>query len=370
MARNWLHIVGFGNRNPDVTLYNSPGTNQYKYGWWGTLPLVSGTLRTVRVYINNPSGNPTLEWAIYPSVPANGVPSGSPAASGTITGISAAGWYELTSNANMSVTRGQPFMIRFGCTAGTSLAIKGAPTAAYESIFGLTPAGTWWLSADGSTWSAGAGGAHYINPQLEFSIETGSTTEWFGAPLTNVLPTASGMNSTNIIIGQSYQLPSPIRIEGVAFWVYPTGPPLGLLRCELRSINTSTWQPDMSAAGLIDYHEQEYSWQSVNGSDNPKLVALFSEPRQVQNFAVLLRWARYDSGAIQLRVSWPPDATALSRHGVNSVMRYVESDNGGSSWTVYNDRVAPIRFLGDPYQVGGAGSGVQLPPMPLVQTFM
>jgi hypothetical protein len=126
----------------------------------------------------------------------------------------------------------------------------------------------------------------------------------------------------------------------------------------------------MSAAGLIDYHEQEYSWQSVNGLDNPKLVALFSEPRQVQNFAVLLRWARYDSGAIAFRLSYPYDATALSRHGVNSVMRYVESDNGGSSWTVYNDRVAPIRFLGDPYQVGGAGSGVQLPPMPLVQTFM
>jgi hypothetical protein len=126
----------------------------------------------------------------------------------------------------------------------------------------------------------------------------------------------------------------------------------------------------MSAAGLIDYHEQEYSWQSVNDWDNPKLVALFSEPRQVQNFAVLLRWARYDSGAIQLRVSYPYDATALSRHGVNSVMRYVESSNGGSSWTVRDDRVAVIRFLGDPYQVGGAGSGVQLPPMPLVQTFM
>ena len=74
MPRNWLHVTGFGNRNPDVTLYNSPGTNQYKYGWWGTLPVVSGTLRTVRVYIHSPSGNPTLEWAIYPSVPADGCP--------------------------------------------------------------------------------------------------------------------------------------------------------------------------------------------------------------------------------------------------------------------------------------------------------
>jgi hypothetical protein len=126
----------------------------------------------------------------------------------------------------------------------------------------------------------------------------------------------------------------------------------------------------MTAAGLIDYHEQEYSWQSVNDRDNTKLVALFPEPRQVQNFAVLLRWARHDTGSIHLRGSWLPDATALSRHGVNSVMRYVESFHGGSSWTVYNNRVAVIRFLGDPYQVGGAGSGVQLPPMPLVQTFM
>jgi len=251
MPRNWLDVTGFGNRSLDVTLYNSPGSGQYKYGWWGTMPVVSGTLRAVRVYIASPSGSPTLEWAIYSSVPANGVPSGTPAASGSITGIASAGWYELTSNANMSVTRGQPFMIRFGCTAGTSLVIKGAPSAAYGSIFGLTPAGTWWLSAGGSTWSAGAGGAHYINPQLEFSIETGSTTEWFGAPLTNVLTTTSGMNSTNIISGQSYQLPSPIRIEGVAFAVYPTGPPLGLLRCELRSINTSNWQPDMSAANWL-----------------------------------------------------------------------------------------------------------------------
>ena len=370
MARNWLHIVGFGNRNPDVTLYNSPGTNQYKYGWWGTMPVVSGTLRSVRVFVTNPSGSPTLEWAIYSSVPANGVPSGTPAASGSITGIASAGWYELTSNANMSVTRGQPFMIRFGCTAGTSLAIKGAAHPAYESIFGLTPAGTWWLSAGGSTWSAGAGGAHYINPQLEFSIETGSTTEWFGAPLTSTAAIGAGMNSTSVIVGQSYQLPSPIRIEGAAFWVYPAGPPLGLLRCELRTINMSTWQPDMSANGLIDYHEQEFSWQTFSGQDNTKLVALLPEPRQVQNFAVLLRWARRDSGSIELRVSWPPDATALSRHGVNSVMRYVESFNGGSSWTVRDDRVAVIRFLGDPYQVGGAGSGVQLPPMPLVQTFM
>jgi len=369
MARNWLHVTGFGNRLVDVTLYNSPGTNQYKYGWWGTMPVVSGTLRAVRVYIASPSGSPTLEWAIYSSVPANGVPSGTPAASGSITGIASAGWYELTSNANMSVTRGQPFMIRFGCTAGTSLVIKGAPTGAYESIFGLTPAGTWWLSADGSTWSAGAGGAHYINPQLEFSIETGSTTEWFGAPLTSVLSTSSGMYSTNIL-GQSYQLPYPIRIEGAAFYIYLSGLTLGLLRCELRTINMSTWQPDMSAAGLIDYHEQEFSWQSHTGSDNPKLVALFSEPRQVQNFAVLLRWARYDTGVIQLRVSYPNDAPALSRYGVNSVMRYVQSSNSGSSWTVRDDCVAIIRFLGDPYQVGGAGSGVQLPPMPLVQTFM
>jgi len=370
MARNWLHIVGFGNRNPEVTLYNSPGTNQYKYGWWGTMPVVSGTLRSVRVFVTNPSGSPTLEWAIYSSVPANGVPSGSPAASGTITGISAAGWYELTSNANMSVTRGQPFMILFGCTAGTSLAIRGAPNIGYESVFGLTPAGTWWLSANGSSWSAGPYNTHYLNPLLEFSVESGSTTEWFGIPLNQVPTTPLTMNSTSIIVGQSYQLPAPIRIEGVAFWVYSYGPPLGLLRCELRSINTSTWQPDMSAAGLIDYHEQEHSWQSAHDVDNPKLVALFSEPRQVQNFAVLLRWARYDSGAILLRVSNPADATALSRYGVNSVMRYVESFNGGSSWTARDDRVAVIPFLGDPYQVGGAGSGVQLPPMPLVQTFM
>jgi len=342
-------------------LYNSPGTNQYKYGWWGTLPVVSGTLRTVRVYIHSPSGNPTLEWAIYPSVPANGVPSGSPAASGTITGISAANWYELTSNANMSVTRGQPFMIRFGCTAGTSLAIKGAPSAAYDSIFGLLPAGTWWLSANGTTWSAGPSSTHLVNPLLEFSIETSSSTEWFGIPLDGGLGVHTGLNSTDMILGQSYQLAYPIRIEGVAFWVYSYGPPLGLLRCELRSINTSTWQPDMSAAGLIDYHEQEYSWQSVNNLDNPKLVALFSEPRQVQNFAVLLRWARRDSGAIAFRLSYPADATALSRHGVNSVMRYVESSNGGSSWTVRDDRVAVIRFLGDPYQVGGAGSGGIVP---------
>ena len=370
MPRNWLHVTGFGNRQVDVTLYNSPGTNQYKYGWWGTLPVVSGTLRTVRVYINNPSGNPTLEWAIYPSVPANGVPSGTPAASGTITGISAAGWYELTSNANMSVTRGQPFMIRFGCTAGTSLAIRGAANIGYESVFGLTPAGTLWLSADGSTWSAGAGGAYYINPQLEFSIETGSTTEWFGIPLDGGLGVHTCLNSTYMIFGQSYQLPYPIRFEGAAFWVYPAGPPLGLLRCELRTINTSTWEPDMSSAGLIDYHEQEISWQTYQGIDNTKLVALLPEPVQAQNFAILLRWARYDSGSIAFRVSPPADATALSRHGVNSVIRYVESSNGGSSWTVYNDRVALIRFLGDPYQVGGAGSGVQLPPMPLVQTFM
>ena len=361
MARNWLHIVGFGNRNPDVTLYNSPGSGQYKYGWWGTLPLVSGTLRTVRVYINNPSGNPTLEWAIYPSVPANGVPSGTPAASGTITGISAANWYELTSNANMSVTRGQPFMIRFGCTAGTSLVIRGAATTGYESIFGLTPAGTWWLSANGTTWSAGPSNTHLVNPLLEFSIETSSSTEWFGLPLNQVPTTFVTLNSTSIIAGQSYQLPYPIRIEGAAFWVYPSGPPLGLLRSELRSINTSNWQPDMTAAGLIDYHEQEYSWQSVNDRDNTKLVALFPEPRQVQNFAVLLRWARYDSGSIELRVSWPPDAPALSRYGVSSVMRPISSNDGGSTWTVRDNRAALIRFLGDPYQVGGAGSGGIVP---------
>ena len=368
MPRNWLHVTGFGNRVENVTLYNSPGTNQYKYGWWGTMPVVSGTLRSVRVFVTNPSGSPTLEWAIYSSVPANGVPSGSPAASGTITGISAAGWYELTSNANMSVTRGQPFMIRFGCTAGTSLAIRGAPSL--ESIFGLTPAGTWWLSANGTTWSAGPSYTHHVNPLLEFSIETSSSTEWFGIPLDGGLGAHTDLNSTDMIFGQSYQLPSPIRIEGVAFWVHSYGPPLGLLRCELRSINTSTWQPDMSSAGLIDYHEQEFSWQTHHGTDNTKLAALFPEPRQVQNFAVLLRWTRYDSGSISFRVSWPADAATLSRYGVNSVMRAIESSNGGTTWTVRDDRVAVIRFLGDPYQVGGAGSGVQLPPMPLVQTFM
>jgi len=368
MARNWLHIVGFGNRTIDTQLYNSPGAGQYKYGWWGTLPVVSGTLRSVRVYITNPSGSPTLEWAIYPSVPANGVPSGTPAASGTITGITAAGWYVLTTDANMSVTRGQPFMIRFGCTGGTSFAIKGAPS---ESIFGLTPAGTWWLSADGSSWSAGPSSTYYVNPQLEFSVDTGSTTEWFGAPLTSTPTTSSGLNSSGMILGQSYQLPAPIRIEGVGFNVYPSGPPLGLLRCELRSIDTSTWQPDMSAGGLIDYHEQEFSWQTYGGIDNSKLVALFPEPRQVQNFAVLLRWSRYDSGSIQLRISNPFDSAALSRYGVTSVMRSVQSTDGGTTWTVYTDRVAVIRFFGDPYQVGG-GSGGQsvIPPMPLVQTFM
>ena len=126
----------------------------------------------------------------------------------------------------------------------------------------------------------------------------------------------------------------------------------------------------MTSAGLIDYHEQEYSWQSVHERDNSKLVALFPEPRQVQNFAVLLRWARYDSGSIALHVSYPFDSTALGRYGVNSVMRPISSNDGGSTWTVRDDRAAVIRFLGDPYQVGGAGSGVQLPPMPLVQTFM
>jgi len=370
MPRNWLHVTGFANRVENVRLYNSPGSGQYKYGWWGTLPVVSGTLRSVRVYIDSPSGNPTLEWAIYPSVPANGVPSGTPAASGTITGISAANWYELTSNANMSVTRGQPFMVRFGCTAGTSLVIRGASRFEYESIFGLTPAGTWWLSRDGSTWSAGPSSTYHVNPLLEFSIETSSSTEWFGVPLAGTLVAPPGLYSTNMIVGQSYQLPYPIRIEGAAFLVYQSGPPLGLLRCELRSINTSNWRPDMTAAGLIDYHEQEYSWQSVHDRDNFKLVALFPEPRQVQNFAILLRWARRDSGTIALLVSYPYDSPALSRYGVNSVIRYVESENGGISWTVRDDRAAVIRFLGDPYQVGGAGTGVQLPPMPLVQTFM
>jgi hypothetical protein len=362
MARNWLHVVGFGNRLVDVSLYNSPGTNQFKYGWWGTLPVISGTLRSVRVYINSPSGNPTLEWAIYSSVPANGVPSGTPAASGSITGITSAGWYELSSNVGMSVTRGEPFMIRFGCTAGTSLVIKAAPNVVYESMFGLTPAGTWWLSADGNTWSAGAGSAYYINPQLEFSIESGSTTEWFGAPLTSGFVTTTGMNSTSIVFGQSYQLPAPIRIEGVAFAAYPSGPPLGLLRCELRAIDTTTWQPNMSAAGLIDYHEQEISWQTYNGIDNSKLVALFPEPRQVQDFAILLRWARYDAGSIGLRVSSPNDASTLSRYGVNAVMRQIESSNGGTTWTVRDDRIALIRFLGDPYQVGSSGGSVGIVP--------
>jgi hypothetical protein len=364
MARNWLHVLGFGNRVVDITLYNSPGGGQFKYGWWGTLPVISGTLRTVRVYISSPSGSPTLDWAIYATVPANGVPSGTPAASGTITGIASAGWYDLTTNANMSVTRGEPFMIRFGCTAGTSLVVKGAPTNVFDSLLGYTPAGTWWLSADGNTWSAGASSTYYVNPQIEFSIESGSTTEWFGAPLTNVFIGSSIMSSTSIIVGQSYQLPSPIRIEGAAFAVYPSGPPLGLLRCELRTINTSTWQPDMSAAGLIDYHQQELSWQTYNGADNSKLVVLFPEPRQVQNFAILLRWARRDSGSIELRISHPADATALSRHGVNSVMRLIESTNGGSTWTVRDDRAAIIRFLGDPYQVSSGGGGQSvIPPL-------
>ena len=353
MARNWLHIVGFGNRQANVTLYNTPGSGQYKYGWWGTLPVVSGTLRTVRVYIASPSGSPTLEWAIYPSVPANGVPSGTPAASGTITGISAEGWYELTSNANMAVTRGQPFMIRFGCTAGTSLVVKGVASTLYESIFGLPPAGTWWLSQDGATWSAGASERFYVNPQIEFSIESGSSTEWFGAPLTGTLVADESLNSSSEIFGQSYQLPSPIRIEGVAIHVYPAGPPLGLLRCELRYINSTTWQPDMSAGGLVAFHEQEFSWQTYNDIDNYKLITLFPEPQQIQNFAVLLRWARYDTGGIALRVSNPFDAAALSRHGVTDVMRHIYSSNGGSSWTVYNDRVADIRFIGEPYQVIG-----------------
>jgi hypothetical protein len=355
MARNRLHVVGFANRLVDVTLYNSPGSGQFKYGWWGTLPVISGTLRTVRVFIASPAGSPTLDWAIYPSVPSNGVPSGTPAASGTITGITSAGWYELTSNANMSVTRGQPFMIRFGCTAGTSLMIRTASNAHYETIFGLAPAGTWWLSADGSSWSAGVASSYFVNPLLEFSIQSGSTTEWFGIPLTSTPTTSSNMNSTSIILGQAYQLPAPILIEGAAFHVYPSGPPLGLLRCELRAIDSSTWQPDMSSAGLIDYHEQEISWQTFNGIDNTKLISLFPEPIQVQNFAILLRWARRDAGGLQMRVSNPADEPALSRYGVNSVMRQIDSSNGGTTWTVRDDRAAIVRFLGDPYQLSGSG---------------
>jgi hypothetical protein len=270
----------------------------------------------------------------------------------------------------MSVTRGQPFMVRFGCTAGTSLAIKGAPNTTYEFVFGLTPAGTWWLSADGSSWSAGPGSTYYVNPQLEFSIESGSTTEWFGAPLTESNWRTPAIDSTSKIAGQSYQLPYPIRIEGVAFYVALPVRPLGLLRCELRSIDKSTWRPDMSSAGLIDYHEQEIAWQTYGGVDNWKLIALFSEPRLVQDFAILLRWARYDSGSVAIWRTFPYDASILSRYGVNSVMRQIESSNGGSSWTVYNDRVAMVRFIGDPYQVGSTGGQPLLPPMPLVQTFM
>jgi hypothetical protein len=253
-------------------------------------------------------------------------------------------------------------MIRFGCTAGTSLAIRGASSAAYESIFGLTPAGTWWLSADGNTWSAGPSSTYYVSLQLEFSIESGSTTEWFGAPLASTLTTSSGMGSTSVILGQSYQLPAPVSIEGVAFHVYQSGPPLGLLRCELRSINTSTWQPDMSANGLIDYHEQEISWQTYSGADNFKLVVLFPEPRQVQAFAILLRWARYDSGNLSLRISNPADSAVLERYGVNATMRYIESSNGGNSWTVRDDRAANVRFLGDPYQVSSSGGSVGIVP--------
>jgi hypothetical protein len=372
MARYWLSFVGFGNRVADVTLYNSPGSGQYKYGWWGTLPLVSGTLRSVKVYIDSPSGSPSLDWAIYSSVPANGVPSGTPAASGTITGIASAGWYELTSNANMTVTRGQPFMIWFGCTAGTSLVIKSSPFSAYDTIFGLSPAGTWWLSADGSSWSAGPSYTHYATAQLEYSVETNSTTEWFGAPLASVPTSSSNLNSSSMIIGQSYQLPYPIRIEGVAFWLSQNGPPLGLLRCELRSIDTTTWEPDMSAAGLIDFHEQEYSWQTHGTFDHSKLAVLFPESRQVQNFAVLLRWARYDAGSIRMLLSHPASTSVLSRYGVNTVMRYIESSNGGSSWTVSNSRASMIRFFGYPYQFSSGSGGGQpiLPPMPLVQTFM
>ena len=362
MARNWLHVTGFGNRAQDLTLYNSPGANQYKHAWWGTMPVVTGTLREVRVYITSPSGSPTLDWAIYPSVPANGVPSGTPAASGSIPNIASAGWYTLTTDADMPVTRGQPFMIRFTCSGGTSLVVRAVPSTAYDTVFGLTPAGTYWVSADGTAWSAGGGSTYFVNPQLEFSIQHDGGTEWFGCPLTTNSTASFNMNSTSVVVGQSYQLPYPIRIEGGAFAVYPSGPPLGLLRCELRAINTSTWQPDMSANGLIDYHEAEMAWQTYSGIDNSKLIALFSQPRQVQHFAVLLRWARLDSGSFALRVSYPYDAAALSRYGVTSAVRSLYSNNGGSSWTVYTDRVTPIRFLGDPYQVSsGGGGGVFLP---------
>jgi len=357
MARNWLHIVGFGTRIVDMTLYNSPGANQYKYAWWGTMPVVTGTLREVRVYIASPSGSPTLDWAIYPSVPANGVPSGTPAASGSIPNIASSGWYTLTTNAGMSVTRGQPFMIKYGCTAGTSLMIKGASSALYDSVFGLAPAGTYWVSADGNSWSAGLGSTYYVSPQLEFSIEHDGGTEWFGLPLSSSLVAADSVNSPSVLVGQSYQLPHPIRIEGVVWHVYPSGPPLGLLRCELRAIDPNSWWPDMSTNGLIDYHEAEMAWQTYNGADNVKLLALFSQPRQVQSFAVVLRWSRYDSGSFGLRVSYPYDSAALSRYGVNGVMRNIFSNNGGSSWTVRSDRVARVMFLGDPYQVASGGSG-------------
>ncbi|MEJ5251922.1 MAG: hypothetical protein WHX60_08550 [Armatimonadota bacterium] len=351
----YYDCIGLFERSQDVYLYNSPGTGQYKYAWHGICPSRTGTLRSFRVYLISPSGSPDLTWKVFPSVPADGQLSGTPAASGVLSGISAVGWVELSSNIGMSVTRGVPFAIEFGCTNGTSIGLKSGGTTATTWLEPGYIAGSWWASTDESTWTSAPNNWYYDTMQFTFEIESNGTTYYYGRPHVASVATDMDLTDTSRIHGQSFQLPYPVLIDGARIQYYPNCT-TNRVRVELRRINTTDWKPDMSSSGLVAATEFEMSYRTKAGIDGDMAVP-FDGRYELQNFCILVRLTRYDGYSISARRT--STTTSYLAYGSNTwqlftpFVRPVWSTDGGSTWTVYTDRIIRIQ----PFSIGANPDG-------------
>lgn len=352
-------------RSSNLTLYNSPGSGQFKWIWHSFLIPHTGILRELGYRIDTVSGSPTLRWTVYDQLPANeNINSLTPIASGDISTFPTP-FATLSSNLGLSVTRGQPIAVKLGCIAGTSFNVQGGANNA--PAFGIcNPGGTVFGSTDDSTYAT-VGSNHFKHTfTMTMTIEDGDGTYRFMTSFTAGAYAVNNMNSTSTIQAHSFRIGRPIIVSGFGIPVYPVSSPLtlGTLRFELRR-NNSDFTPVMTGSPIAyrEYSAVNFTYAGID----TRIDVLFDDVLISDgNFCLLYYWTTYTQGNIQARFYYTETSYVDAMLG--SVYKELYSSNGGSSWTS-SSRVPPMEIMWRQFADSYSSGGKKIIPAPILGGF-